>query len=107
VALNECLTGARSFDQAMIDYQRDRDAKVLPMYEFTRQLASLDPTARDAADFGDAKVISKFGVPDDLSTVLSEKGIIFKVPMAVGNKRRYRADSKILGHDPQGWPPSI
>jgi 2-polyprenyl-6-methoxyphenol hydroxylase-like FAD-dependent oxidoreductase len=43
VALNECLTGARSFDQAMIDYQRNRDAKVLPMYEFTRQLASLDP----------------------------------------------------------------
>src|SRR5258707_14174374 len=43
VALNECLTGARSFNQAMIDYQRDRDAKVLPMYEFTRQLASLDP----------------------------------------------------------------
>ena len=27
----------------MIDYQRDRDAKVLPMYEFTRQLASLEP----------------------------------------------------------------
>jgi hypothetical protein len=43
VALSECLTGARSFDQAMIDYQRDRDAKVLPMYEFTRQLASLEP----------------------------------------------------------------
>jgi hypothetical protein len=58
-------------------------------------------------DFGDAKVIAKFGdVPDDLIT-LSEKGIVFKVPMAVDNKRRYRADSKIVGHDPQGWPPSI
>ena len=65
VALNECLTGARSFDQAMIDYQQDRDAKMLPMYEFTRH--SPPP---DAADFGDAKVISKFGVPDDLSYCL-------------------------------------
>jgi len=45
VALNECLTGARSFDQAMIDYQQDRDAKMPPMYEFTRQLTSL-PTTR-------------------------------------------------------------
>jgi hypothetical protein len=26
VALNECLTGARSFDQAMIDYQGENPA---------------------------------------------------------------------------------
>jgi 2-polyprenyl-6-methoxyphenol hydroxylase-like FAD-dependent oxidoreductase len=51
VALNECLTGARSFDQAMIDYQRDRDAKVLPMYEFTRQLASLEPPPPESSGF--------------------------------------------------------
>jgi hypothetical protein len=42
---------------------------MLPMYEFTRQLGSL-PTTKDAADFGDAKVISKLGVPDDLSYCL-------------------------------------
>jgi hypothetical protein len=53
----------------MIDYQRDRDAKVADV-----------PTARDAADFGDAKVISKFGVPDDLSTVLLRRESSLKSP---------------------------
>ncbi|HZD37258.1 MAG TPA: oxidoreductase, partial [Actinomycetes bacterium] len=42
VALDEAFTGARSFDQAMADYQRRRDARVLPLYEFTTQLADLD-----------------------------------------------------------------
>jgi 2-polyprenyl-6-methoxyphenol hydroxylase-like FAD-dependent oxidoreductase len=43
VALNEGLTGTRSLDEAMSDYQRDRDTRVLPMYEFTCQLATLEP----------------------------------------------------------------
>jgi flavin-dependent dehydrogenase len=43
VALDEGLTGARSLDEAMGDYQRERDTKVLPMYEFTCQLATLEP----------------------------------------------------------------
>jgi 2-polyprenyl-6-methoxyphenol hydroxylase-like FAD-dependent oxidoreductase len=43
VALDEGLTGGRSPDDAMGDYQRDRDARVLPMYEFTCQLATLEP----------------------------------------------------------------
>jgi 2-polyprenyl-6-methoxyphenol hydroxylase-like FAD-dependent oxidoreductase len=43
VALDEGLTGARSLDGAMSDYQRDRDARVLPMYKFTCQLATLEP----------------------------------------------------------------
>ena len=42
-ALDEALSGARSFDAAMTDYQMSRDAHVLPMYEFTAQLASLTP----------------------------------------------------------------
>lgn len=43
IALDEAFTGARSFDAAMGDYQRARDAHVLPMYEFTCQLATLEP----------------------------------------------------------------
>ena len=43
MALDEGLTGVRSFDEAMSNYQRDRDAKVLPMYEFTCELATLEP----------------------------------------------------------------
>ena len=42
-ALDESFRGARPFDEAMADYQRDRDAHVLAMYEFTCQLATLQP----------------------------------------------------------------
>lgn len=43
IALDQAFTGARSFDEAMSEYQRDRDEHVLPMYEFTCQLATLQP----------------------------------------------------------------
>ncbi len=42
-ALHETFSGARSFDDAMSDYQRTRDEEVLSMYEFTCQLATLEP----------------------------------------------------------------
>jgi len=42
-AAGQALSGARSFDDAMREYQRVRDARVLPMYEFTCQLATLEP----------------------------------------------------------------
>jgi len=41
-ALHQALSGARRFDAAMRDYQSVRD-EVLPMYEFTAELASLEP----------------------------------------------------------------
>ena len=47
VALDETFSGRRPFDAAMGDYQRDRDAHVLPMYEFTCQLATLQPPPPD------------------------------------------------------------
>jgi 2-polyprenyl-6-methoxyphenol hydroxylase-like FAD-dependent oxidoreductase len=42
-ALDEAFSGGRAFDAAMGDYQAARDAQVLPMYEFTCQLATLEP----------------------------------------------------------------
>jgi 2-polyprenyl-6-methoxyphenol hydroxylase-like FAD-dependent oxidoreductase len=42
VALDEALARARSFDEAMGDYQRSRDVAVLPMFDFTCQLATLE-----------------------------------------------------------------
>jgi flavin-dependent dehydrogenase len=42
-ALDDVFTGARSFADAMSDYQRARDSKVGPMYDFTTQLATLEP----------------------------------------------------------------
>jgi flavin-dependent dehydrogenase len=46
-ALDESFSGSRPFDAAMSDYQSTRDAHVLPMYEFTTQLAKLEPPPPD------------------------------------------------------------
>jgi 2-polyprenyl-6-methoxyphenol hydroxylase-like FAD-dependent oxidoreductase len=42
-ALDEAFSGRRPFEEAMADYHAARDAHVLPMYEFTAELASLEP----------------------------------------------------------------
>jgi 2-polyprenyl-6-methoxyphenol hydroxylase-like FAD-dependent oxidoreductase len=42
-ALDEALSGACSFEVAMDEYQAVRDEQVLPMYDFTCQLATLEP----------------------------------------------------------------
>jgi 2-polyprenyl-6-methoxyphenol hydroxylase-like FAD-dependent oxidoreductase len=42
-AVHESLSGARSFDDAMGQYQTTRDSQVLPMYEFTCDFAKLEP----------------------------------------------------------------
>jgi len=42
-ALEDSFSGSRSFDDAMSRYQATRDEHALPMYEFTAQLATLEP----------------------------------------------------------------
>ncbi|MGH9229126.1 MAG: NAD(P)/FAD-dependent oxidoreductase [Acidimicrobiales bacterium] len=42
-ALTETFEGTQPFEQAMAGYQRARDARVTPIYEFTTQLARLEP----------------------------------------------------------------
>lgn len=42
-AIDQAFSGKRSFDDAMADYQSTRDQHVLPLYEFTAQLASQEP----------------------------------------------------------------
>ena len=42
-ALDQSFSGTRPFDEAMGEYQRERDQHVMAMYEFTAQLASLEP----------------------------------------------------------------
>jgi 2-polyprenyl-6-methoxyphenol hydroxylase-like FAD-dependent oxidoreductase len=42
-ALDDTFSGRRPFPEAMADYQAARDEHVLPMYEFTAELASLEP----------------------------------------------------------------
>jgi 2-polyprenyl-6-methoxyphenol hydroxylase-like FAD-dependent oxidoreductase len=43
IALDEAFTGTQSFDDAMGGYHATRDRSVLPMYEFTSDLATLSP----------------------------------------------------------------
>jgi 2-polyprenyl-6-methoxyphenol hydroxylase-like FAD-dependent oxidoreductase len=42
-ALDEAFSGGRPVEEAMAAYQAARDEHVLPMYEFTAQLATLEP----------------------------------------------------------------
>jgi flavin-dependent dehydrogenase len=42
-SLHRFLAGAKSYDQAMGEYQKRRDSDVGSMYEFTCQLATLEP----------------------------------------------------------------
>jgi 2-polyprenyl-6-methoxyphenol hydroxylase-like FAD-dependent oxidoreductase len=42
-ALHQSFSGAETFERAMGAYQSTRDGQVLPMYEFTAQLATLEP----------------------------------------------------------------
>ena len=46
-ALHTTLDGGGSFEDAMGHYQSTRDAHVLPMYEFTTKLATLEPPPPD------------------------------------------------------------
>lgn len=46
-ALHESLSGDRPFEVAMADYQSERDRCSLPFYEFTTQLALLEPLPAD------------------------------------------------------------
>jgi 2-polyprenyl-6-methoxyphenol hydroxylase-like FAD-dependent oxidoreductase len=48
-ALDQALSGARAFEVAMADYQVSRDRHVLPMYEFTADLARLEPPSPEQA----------------------------------------------------------
>jgi 2-polyprenyl-6-methoxyphenol hydroxylase-like FAD-dependent oxidoreductase len=42
-ALHQSFSGTRPFAEALGDYQRARDDQVMAMYEFTCELASLEP----------------------------------------------------------------
>ena len=64
-ALDEALTGVRAFEDALGDYQRARDAQVLPIYDFTTQLATLEGPPPDvqqllAAVSGNAEAMDAF-----------------------------------------------
>ena len=64
-ALGQALSGARSFGEAMSRYQTARDEHALPMYEFTTQLATLQPPPEElrhllAAVHGNQEAVDSF-----------------------------------------------
>jgi flavin-dependent dehydrogenase len=64
-ALDEALSGARPFEAAMAGYQSERDRRSLPFYEFTAQLATLEPPPPEvqevlAAVHGDQDAMDEF-----------------------------------------------
>jgi flavin-dependent dehydrogenase len=65
VALDRAFSGTRPFDAAMGEYQRTRDERVKAMYEFTCQLATLEPPPREmqqllGAVHGNRKAMDEF-----------------------------------------------
>jgi flavin-dependent dehydrogenase len=46
-ALDDALSGKRSFEAAMSEYQQTRDARVKSMYDFTCKLARLEPPSAE------------------------------------------------------------
>jgi hypothetical protein len=46
-AIDEGFSGRRPLEEALGDYQRRRDHEVLPMYEFTCELAALEPPSSE------------------------------------------------------------
>jgi 2-polyprenyl-6-methoxyphenol hydroxylase-like FAD-dependent oxidoreductase len=64
-ALDQSFTGTRSFEEAMDEYQRTRDQRVLAMFEFTTGLATLEPPPPEmqqlfAAIHGDQPAMDAF-----------------------------------------------
>jgi 2-polyprenyl-6-methoxyphenol hydroxylase-like FAD-dependent oxidoreductase len=64
-ALDQALSGSRSFDDAMANYQRTRDEHALPMYDFTCKLATLEPPPPElrqllGAAHGDQEAMDRF-----------------------------------------------
>ena len=64
-ALDKAFSGAWPFETAMSEYQRTRDARVKSMYEFTCQMATLEPLPLEmqqlfAAIHGNRKAMDGF-----------------------------------------------
>jgi 2-polyprenyl-6-methoxyphenol hydroxylase-like FAD-dependent oxidoreductase len=98
-ALDESFSGARSFDDAMADYHRARDRQVLPMYEFTTQLATLEPpppelqqllgaTAGNQAAMDDfSRVIAGVLSPAEFFSPANVESIMLLADVAAGSLR--------------------
>jgi flavin-dependent dehydrogenase len=66
-ALHEVLEGGQPFAEAMAAYQVARDARALPIYEFTTQLATLEPPPPEMGQL----LAALAGNPEGMSSFVS------------------------------------
>jgi hypothetical protein len=90
-AIDAGLSGRRPLEEAMADYQVRRDERVKPMYDFTCQLARLEPppapmqalfaalhgdreaTGQFYAAFTGARPLGAFMNPDNINRLVSSR----------------------------------
>ncbi len=69
-ALDDALSGRRSFEEAMSDHQHARDERTRPMFDFTGQLAGFEPPSdEDAALF--AAIAADPQASEDFASVMA------------------------------------
>jgi 2-polyprenyl-6-methoxyphenol hydroxylase-like FAD-dependent oxidoreductase len=88
-ALDAGLRGPRPMDAALVDYQSERDAAAMPMYELTTDMASLEPPPPELAAllgaidgrpeeisqflgvFAGSVPVAEFFAPDNIERIMS------------------------------------
>jgi 2-polyprenyl-6-methoxyphenol hydroxylase-like FAD-dependent oxidoreductase len=74
-ALDDVWSGRAPFDDRLAAHQQEREAESLPMYEFTCQLAALEPPPPELAAFLEAASRSPEASTDFVSVVAGTVGI--------------------------------
>src|SRR5262249_42724613 len=69
-ALDDSFNGKRTFDDAMADYQRQRDEGAMPMFDLTTQLAMLEPPPPEMQQLLGA-VSTNQDAADDFASVMA------------------------------------
>lgn len=93
-AVRDGLGGTQPLPDALAHYERERDAAALPMYEFTCQLAALEPLTDDlvqlfsalrtnqsatndlAGVFAGTVPVPTFFAPENLARILGSNGVV-------------------------------
>jgi 2-polyprenyl-6-methoxyphenol hydroxylase-like FAD-dependent oxidoreductase len=92
-AVGEVLSGAQSFDVALADYERRRNEASMPIYEFTCEMAKLDPAPQSMFDllvamrenpeatsayfgvFAQTVRVQDFFAPDHLASIMQSAAV--------------------------------
>jgi 2-polyprenyl-6-methoxyphenol hydroxylase-like FAD-dependent oxidoreductase len=79
-ALDDALSGRRPYEEALADYQHRRDEHVLPMYDLTCGLATLEPPPPEVR----ALLAAAAGTPDAMTAFVQMIAGVLPVPVFFG-----------------------